>query len=60
MGAPYTTHGFSGTTKLQMKSEAVRYCWTLDQPRFTGSCTRKKSFTVTVPDSAHRFRSCLA
>lgn len=34
MGAPYTTHGFSGTTKLQMKSEAVRYCWTtLDQPR---------------------------
>ena len=22
MGAPYTAHGFSGTTKLQMKSEA--------------------------------------
>ena len=31
MGAPYTAHGFSGTTKLQMKSDRVPRTILLDQ-----------------------------
>ena len=63
MGAPYTflhyAISLAHRVQKQMQSDpTVRFCWT--NRAFTGSCTRKKSFTVTVLDSAHRFRSCLA
>ena len=69
MGAPYTAHGFRWNDQIANEAAYQRpydihddiYCWTPWTNRaFTGSCTRKKSFTVTVLDSAHRFWSCLA
>ena len=59
MGAPYTAlHLQFGASCTRNEERTVRFCWT--NCAFTGSCTQKKSFTVTVLDSAHRFRSCLA